>query len=132
MTTANALVAFLDGKALPDEEARALWKDFSEHMDEHRGDMAGFAAKRGWASVAPEYRDGRAVLVVRTTPGAPGLPPAAKPAKKPQQGGGGRPQGGPRKPKPGAKKGPPPGRGGGGASRKGPAPKAGAKPGPKR
>lgn len=124
MTTANALAAFLDGKALPDDEARALWKDFSEHMDEHRGDMAGFAAKRGWASVAPEYRGGQAVLVVRTTPGAPGLPPAAKPTKKPAQGGGGRPPGG-GKPRP--KKGPPPARGGGGGGRKGPPPKAGPK-----
>jgi hypothetical protein len=124
MTTATALAAFLDGRALPEEEARALWQDFSEHMDEHRGDMAGFAAKRGWASVAPEYRGGQAVLVVRTTPGAPGLPPLAAAPKKPAPAGGKRPQGGGKR----RPKGPPPPRGSGGAPRGG----ASAKGGPKR
>ncbi len=81
MTQDTALSAFVDGRSLPEDEARAIWKEFSEHMDEHRGDMSGFAAKRGWTSVAPEYREGQAVLVVRTTPSAPGLPPAPAPPK---------------------------------------------------
>lgn len=69
--TGSRLAALLDGAALPEEEARALWKEFSEHMDEHRGDMAGFAKKKGWVCVTPEYRQGKAVLVARTTAAAP-------------------------------------------------------------
>jgi hypothetical protein len=88
MTEGTVLAAFVDGVALGGDEARALWKDFSAHMDEHEGDVAGFAAKRGWASIAPEFRLGQAVLVVRTTPNAPG-PPAPAAQKK---GGGGRPR----------------------------------------
>jgi hypothetical protein len=59
----------VDGAALPDGEAEALWRDFSAHMDAHRGDLAGFAAARGFAAVKPEYRRGQAVLVVSTRPG---------------------------------------------------------------
>lgn len=79
----SRLTALVDGAPLPEEEARALWKAFSEHMDAHRGDMAGFAAKKGWASIAPEYRQGKAVLVAWTS--APPPPPPAprpSPAKK--------------------------------------------------
>ena len=65
--TASRLAAWLDGAPLPEDEARALWKEFSEHMDAHRGDMAGFAVKKGWFSVLPEHRDGKAVLMVRTS-----------------------------------------------------------------
>ncbi|MBK6518725.1 MAG: hypothetical protein IPG04_32445 [Polyangiaceae bacterium] len=60
------LAVMVDGKPAPEEEARTIWNDFSLHMDEHQGDLAGFAAKRGWASVRPEPRGGRAVLVVKT------------------------------------------------------------------
>jgi hypothetical protein len=60
------LAALVDGAPLAEAEARDLWKDFSAHMDEHEGDMAGFAKKRGWQSVAPEYRRGQAGLVVKT------------------------------------------------------------------
>lgn len=73
---ASALVALIDGAPLPEEEGKALWKEFSAHMDEHRGDMAGFAKKKGWVSVAPEYRQGKAVLVVKTSA-------APKPARAP-------------------------------------------------
>lgn len=56
----------MDGKALVQAEAEALWHAFSAHMDEHQGDLAGFATARGWASVAPTYRRGTAVLLVTT------------------------------------------------------------------
>ena len=57
--------------------ARSVEGTSSAHMDEHEGDMAGFAKKKGWQSVAPEYRKGQAVLVVKT-----GRPVEAKPPKK--------------------------------------------------
>ena len=63
MSERTRLAAEIDAKALGDEEARTLWTEFSAHMDENKGDMAGFAKKKGWQSVAPEYRAGRAVLV---------------------------------------------------------------------
>jgi len=79
----SRLVALIDGAPLPDEEAKALWKEFSAHMDEHRGDMAGFAKKKGWHSVVPEHRKGKAVLVVNTSaaPAPPKAPP--RPLGKP-------------------------------------------------
>jgi hypothetical protein len=70
------LAAVMDGAPMEEEAARTLWKDFSAHMDAHEGDMAGFAKGRGWVSVLPEYRQGKAVLIVKT--GAP----VAKPKKK--------------------------------------------------
>jgi hypothetical protein len=60
------LAVSVDGKPLPDEAARELWVAFSAHMDEHEGDAAGFAKSRGWASAAPTYLRGQAVLVVKT------------------------------------------------------------------
>ncbi len=64
-------------------------------MEANRGDMAGFAAKKGWFSIAPEFRGGKAVLIVRTTATAKAPPPVQAPQKpRPQQKG---------KPKPGAK-----------------------------
>ena len=61
------LVVLVDGEALPDDAARELWTKFSAHMDQHQGDIAGFAAKHGYASVSPEYRKGQAVLVIKRT-----------------------------------------------------------------
>ena len=83
MSKRPRLVAVIDGAPLPEEEARALWKRFSEHMDVHQGDMAGFAAQNGFASVSPEYRAGQAVLVVCT-----------KGARAEQQAGTSKPAGG--------------------------------------
>jgi len=83
---ASKLACVIDGVTLPEEDAKALWKEFSEHMDEKRGDMTGYAKKKGWFSVAPEFRDGKAVLVIRTTATARSLPPAQAPQKpRPQQ-----------------------------------------------
>jgi hypothetical protein len=98
------LAALVDGAALGEDDARALWVAFSEHMDEHRGDMAGFARARGWHEVAPEYREGQAVLVVRTTPAAPKLAPATRRPTAPASGKGKPPSR--RKPAPTPKKAP--------------------------
>ncbi|MBL9021741.1 MAG: hypothetical protein JNL21_06050 [Myxococcales bacterium] len=62
----SRLAVLLDGKPLAEDEARTLWQAFSVHMDEHEGDLTGFAAQKGWSSVKPEYRAGQAVLVVTT------------------------------------------------------------------
>ena len=61
------LGAILDGQTLSEEEARALWARFSAHMDANKGDLAGFAAAEGVASVQPETRAGKAVLVLSRT-----------------------------------------------------------------
>jgi len=97
------LVVLQDGAPLAAEEARALWVEFSAHMDANEGDMAGFAKLRGWHAVAPEYRRGQAVLLVWTTAeaaakAAPAPAPAKEAAQKPEaatqkQGGGKRPAG---------------------------------------
>jgi hypothetical protein len=61
------LAVQIDGTALPEEEARALWAKFSDHMDAHAGDLAGFARAEGFASVHPEARSGVAFLIVSRT-----------------------------------------------------------------
>lgn len=53
----------VDGQPLPDAEARAVWQRFSGWMDEHRGDLAGFAAREGWKSVHPGVEGGSPVLL---------------------------------------------------------------------
>ena len=53
---ASKLAGIIDGAPLSEAEAKALWKEFSEHMDANRGDMSGYAKKKGWFSVLPEYR----------------------------------------------------------------------------
>lgn len=64
MPIARALSVIIDGTPLPDDEARDMWNRFSAHMEENRGDLAGFAKKEGFASVHPEVGGGRAVLVI--------------------------------------------------------------------
>jgi hypothetical protein len=66
MSEGSRLAVLVDGALLDEEAGRALWVEFSAHMEANRGDMAGFAKLKGWTSVAPEYRQGKAVLVVRT------------------------------------------------------------------
>ena len=73
MAEKSQLSVLVDGVPLPSEEARALWTKFSEYMDEHRGDMAGFAKLHGYISVAPEVRKGQPVLVIKKT-AAPSKP----------------------------------------------------------
>jgi hypothetical protein len=65
---ASRLAASVDGKELDGAGARALWVEFSSYMDEHEGDFDGFARSKGWHSVRPEHRAGRAVLIARTKP----------------------------------------------------------------
>jgi hypothetical protein len=62
-----ALRAFLDAAPLSEPEARALWQRFSAWMEEHAGDLAGFARAEGFASVHPELHGGEPVLVVSKT-----------------------------------------------------------------
>lgn len=81
------LAVLVDGAPLEDDEAREMWTAFSAHMDEHRGDMAGFAKAQGVHEVRPEYRRGQAVLVVSTTEeeakkAAKAAPPPPKPRPK--------------------------------------------------
>jgi hypothetical protein len=57
---------------MPDEEAAALWRRFSEWMEEHVGDLLGFAQAEGFASVRPEMHAGSPVLTLsRTAPQTP-------------------------------------------------------------
>jgi hypothetical protein len=76
--TKSALAVEVDGRALPADEARALWEEFSRHLDEHELDFDGFAKNKGFASVRPTHKGGRAVLLVETT--AKTSTPRAKPA----------------------------------------------------
>jgi len=65
-TEQSTRAVLVDGVALPGDAARDLWKRFSDYMGEHKGDFAGFARNNGFFQVAPEYRNGKAVLVAFT------------------------------------------------------------------
>jgi hypothetical protein len=80
MTTLRVLV---DGEAMPGEEGIAFWKRFSTWMEEHAGDLAGFAKSEGLASVHPEMHGGAPVLVASRT--AAQKPYTSAP-KKPERG----------------------------------------------
>ena len=56
------LAVLVDGAPLPEAEAIALWDRFSAWMEEHRGDLKGFAAQEGFASVHPGVDGDRPVL----------------------------------------------------------------------
>ena len=79
MSQESRLVVLVDGRPLPDDEARAMWVRFSAWMDEHRGDFDGFAKSEGFVSARPETRGGKAVLVLSTKAGKPGGGAARKP-----------------------------------------------------
>ena len=57
-----SLAVYVDESPMAEAEARAFWQRFSDWMEEHRGDLAGFAAKEGFASVHPGVENGRPVL----------------------------------------------------------------------
>jgi hypothetical protein len=76
----STLRVLLDGEPLPTEEAIAFWKRFSTWMDEHPGDLGGFAASEGLTSVTPEMHSGAPVLVASRT--APQKPYTTAPKKK--------------------------------------------------
>jgi hypothetical protein len=61
------LAVVVDGVAMAEDEARALWGRFSAHMEEHKGDLGGFAASEGFASAHPRSDGGVAVLVLSRT-----------------------------------------------------------------
>ena len=78
----------VDGVPMAVAEARDLWQRFSAYMEEHRGDLGGFAKSEGFVSAHP--RSGvpgytGAVLVLSRS--APQEAYGATP--KPQGGGGG-------------------------------------------
>lgn len=58
----GSLVVLVDGEPMPEPDARAFWQRFSDWMEEHRGDLAGFAKAEGFASVHPGVDGGRPVL----------------------------------------------------------------------
>jgi hypothetical protein len=74
-----SLRVLVDGAPIADSEARALWQRFSAWMEEHKGDLAGFARAEGFASVHPELHDGEPVLVASRS--APQKPYADAPSK---------------------------------------------------
>ena len=57
------LGVFIDGEPMPRDDARAFWTRFSAYMEEHKGDLAGFAKQEGFTSVTPAMKDGQAVLL---------------------------------------------------------------------
>ena len=59
----TALRVVVDGEAMGDAEAIATWQRFSAYMDEHKGDLAGFAKQEGFASIHPAMDKGLPVLV---------------------------------------------------------------------
>jgi hypothetical protein len=61
------LLARVDGALLPEKEARDLWARFSAYMDEHRGDLGGFAKQEGLTSIRPSFEDGAAILIASHT-----------------------------------------------------------------
>ena len=76
----SSLGVIVDGEPLPKEEAVAFWKRFSVWMDEHPGDLGGFASSEGYASVTPEMHSGAPVLVASRT--AAQKPYTSAPKKK--------------------------------------------------
>ena len=61
------LTVIVDGTPMPEEEARAFWTRFSDHMETNKGDLAGFAKAEGFASVRPAMGPEGAQLVVSRT-----------------------------------------------------------------
>jgi hypothetical protein len=57
----------VDGLPLGEDEARTLWRKFSAYMEEHKGDLGGFARAEGFFSVHPRSDGGRAILVFSRT-----------------------------------------------------------------
>jgi hypothetical protein len=76
----SLLRVLLDGEPLPTEEGIAFWKRFSAWMDEHPGDLGGFASSEGLTSVTPEMHSGAPVLVASRS--AAQRPYTSAPTKK--------------------------------------------------
>ena len=72
MKAGAKLTVRVDGVVMADEDARAFWARFSEHMETNKGDLAGFARAEGFASVRPTLGpDGPELVVSRTAPQQP-------------------------------------------------------------
>lgn len=91
---ARRLGVLVDGAPMAEEQALALWDRFSAWMEEHRGDLAGFAAQEGYASVHPGVDGDRPVLRISKSatqrPYAPVRAGSEPPPAKPGSGGGRR------------------------------------------
>lgn len=89
-----ALAVYVDGAAMAEADARAFWQRFSDWMEENKGDLSGFAAKEGFASVHPGVENGRPVLYASKSaaqrPYAPVAALAGASAAGPPGGSGGR------------------------------------------
>jgi len=73
------LAVVRDGIPLPEDQAKALWRAFSEHMEQNPHDVDGFARSHGFARVRTEHRRGRAVLLVSSRAASLPPPPASRP-----------------------------------------------------
>ena len=63
------MAVIVDGEPLAEAQAREFWQRFSDYMEEHRGDLRGFAEKEGFASVHPRVgAQGAELVVSRTAP----------------------------------------------------------------
>jgi hypothetical protein len=74
------LRVLVDGTPMAEPDGRAFWQRFSAYMEEHKGDLAGFARAEGFASVHPELHAGEPVLVASRT--ARQQPYTTAPAKR--------------------------------------------------
>ncbi len=74
------LAVVRDGIELPEEQARALWRAFSEHMEQNPHDFEGFARAHGFVQVRAEHRRTRAVLLVSSR--AASMPPPKRPSTR--------------------------------------------------
>ena len=92
----STLRVVVDGVPMPEAEARAFWKRFSDHMEANKGDLAGFAKAEGFASVHPAMGASGAELVVsRSAPQGPyrnvsSAPSSGSNSPQGRGGGGGR------------------------------------------
>lgn len=82
--TEGRLLVVRDGVDLPEEQARALWRAFSEHMEHSQHDYDGFARAQGFVSVRAEHRRGRAVLIVSSSASMPPARPS-RPSTTPRK-----------------------------------------------
>lgn len=77
------LAVVRDGVDLPEDQARALWRAYSEHLERNRDDVEGFARAHGFVAVRAEHRRGKAILIVSSVASLP--PPArtSRPSRAP-------------------------------------------------
>jgi hypothetical protein len=94
----TALRVVVDGEAMKDGDAIALWQRFSAYMDEHKGDLAGFASLEGFASIHPAMDKGLPVLVASRSAAQKPYASAERGGSSVHQVGGNRPPGAAAKP----------------------------------